>query len=231
MKTQIELLIQQIRTDIERREKMPKFGVSPDAAMVRINTINATQRSFTVETVELLLAELDKMQQHSSAIIQSEVAHEQEPFGYVSEKCANAQGLLKTATWELFRKPTTIGPLSFNTPLYLNPAPSTPAVLPPEIARDDADEWWMYQGGRVGGGAAHWYNKAIADAKALGCKSIPAAVLDEAQSRQLFESWFAADCSFDRSPEATDADNCAWKESLWYTWEKCRAAIFKVQKS
>lgn len=68
MKTQIELLIQQIRTDIERRKNMPKFGVSPDASMVRINTINATQRSFTVETVELLLAELDKMQQHSSAI-------------------------------------------------------------------------------------------------------------------------------------------------------------------
>lgn len=68
MKTQIELLIQQIRTDIERRKNMPKFGVSPDASMVRINTINSTQRSFTVETIELLLAELDKMQQRSTAI-------------------------------------------------------------------------------------------------------------------------------------------------------------------
>lgn len=49
---------------------------------------------------------------------------------------------------------------------------------------------------------------------------IPAAVPDESQSRELFEAWFASDCSFDCSPEATDVDNYAWKESLWYTWEK-----------
>ena len=68
MKTQIDMLIQQIRTDIFLRKTMPNFGDGPDSAIVRIKTINATQRSFTVETVELLLAELDKLQQHSSAI-------------------------------------------------------------------------------------------------------------------------------------------------------------------
>ncbi|GKW40719.1 hypothetical protein PEC301879_05780 [Pectobacterium carotovorum subsp. carotovorum] len=55
-----------------------------------------------------------------------------------------------------------------------------------------------------------------------------ATVPDEAQSRELFETWFSVDCSFDRSPKATDADNYAWKESLWHTWEHCRAAMLKA---
>lgn len=41
--------------------------------------------------------------------------------------------------------------------------------LPPKIERDDADGWFMYNGGRVGGGAAEWYNKALDDvSSALG---------------------------------------------------------------
>lgn len=36
-------------------------------------------------------------------------------------------------------------------------------TLPPKIERDDADGWFMYNGGRVGGGAAEWYNKALDD--------------------------------------------------------------------
>lgn len=35
--------------------------------------------------------------------------------------------------------------------------------LPSKIERDDADDWFMYKGGRVGGGAAEWYNKALDD--------------------------------------------------------------------
>ncbi|MFJ5441730.1 hypothetical protein [Pectobacterium sp. CHL-2024] len=58
--------------------------------------------------------------------------------------------------------------------------------------------------------------------------SQPCTVLDEVKSRKLFEAWFSVDCSFDRSPEATDADNYAWKESLWHTWEHCRAAMLKA---
>ncbi|HIG8798280.1 TPA: hypothetical protein ACYEOW_004860 [Raoultella terrigena] len=37
--------------------------------------------------------------------------------------------------------------------------------LPPKIERDDAEGWFMYNGGRVGGGAAEWYNKALDDVK------------------------------------------------------------------
>ncbi|WP_241721955.1 ead/Ea22-like family protein [Raoultella sp. HC6] len=35
--------------------------------------------------------------------------------------------------------------------------------LPSKIERGDADGWFMYNGGRVGGGAAEWYNKALDD--------------------------------------------------------------------
>ncbi|KME78679.1 hypothetical protein SM12_02743 [Klebsiella pneumoniae] len=35
--------------------------------------------------------------------------------------------------------------------------------LPPKIERNDADGWFMYNCGRVGGGAAEWYNKALDD--------------------------------------------------------------------
>lgn len=35
--------------------------------------------------------------------------------------------------------------------------------LPPKIERNNVDGWFMYNGGRVGGGAAEWYNKALDD--------------------------------------------------------------------
>lgn len=45
-----------------------------------------------------------------------------------------------------------------------SPQASTVTVkLPPKIERDDADGWFTYKGGRVGGGAAEWYNKALDD--------------------------------------------------------------------
>lgn len=39
--------------------------------------------------------------------------------------------------------------------------------LPPKIERDDATGWFMYNGGRVGGGAAEWYNKALDDVSSV----------------------------------------------------------------
>ncbi|WP_284881115.1 hypothetical protein [Citrobacter portucalensis] len=49
--------IQQIRDDICKRKAMPPFG--PDTSINRLKTINETQRSFTLESVELLLGEID----------------------------------------------------------------------------------------------------------------------------------------------------------------------------
>lgn len=50
--------------------------------------------------------------------------------------------------------------------------------LPPKIERNDADDWFMYNGGRVGGGAAEWYNKALDD---VGAELTAAGIKVEAE--------------------------------------------------
>lgn len=52
-------------------------------------------------------------------------------------------------------------------------------------------------------------------------------VPDDKQLRAMFDAWFASDCSFDRSPDATEEDNIAWRESYWYVWKRCCAAMLK----
>ncbi|WP_434116666.1 hypothetical protein [Klebsiella michiganensis] len=54
-------------------------------------------------------------------------------------------------------------------------------------------------------------------------------VMDDTKLRELFDSWFASDCSFDLSPEASEADNIAWRESYWYVWQRCRAAMLQLR--
>ncbi len=39
--------------------------------------------------------------------------------------------------------------------------------LPQKIERNDIDGWFMYNGRRVGGGAAEWYNKALEDVECV----------------------------------------------------------------
>ncbi|MGR8785357.1 hypothetical protein ACPZ8C_01955 [Klebsiella pneumoniae subsp. pneumoniae] len=55
-------------------------------------------------------------------------------------------------------------------------------------------------------------------------------VMDDTKLRELFDSWFASDCSFDLPPEASEADNIAWRESYWYVWQRCRAAMLQELK-
>ena len=50
--------------------------------------------------------------------------------------------------------------------------------LPPKIERDDTDGWFMYNGGRVGGCAAEWYNKALDD---VGAELTAAGIKVEAE--------------------------------------------------
>ncbi|MGS4819071.1 hypothetical protein ACN4GA_08490 [Raoultella terrigena] len=65
----------------------------------------------------------------------------------------------------------------------------------------------------------------------LCCRVWPeSVVLDDTKLRDLFDSWFASDCSFDRSPEASEADNIAWRESYWYVWQRCSTAILSVSQ-
>lgn len=66
----------------------------------------------------------------------------------------------------------------------------------------------------------------------LHIKEQPAAVaMDDTKLRELFDSWFASDCSFDLSPEASEEYNIAWRESYWYVWQRCRAAMLQPGNS
>lgn len=57
-------------------------------------------------------------------------------------------------------------------------------------------------------------------------------VMDDKKLRELFDAWFASDCSFDQSPAASEADNIAWRESYWYVWRRCHGAMLQeLQKS
>lgn len=58
-------LIAQVRADIAARKTMPDFG--PETSIERIKTINATQRSFTPETVEALVEALESAQEIRAA--------------------------------------------------------------------------------------------------------------------------------------------------------------------
>ncbi|HGF0789837.1 TPA: DUF551 domain-containing protein [Raoultella ornithinolytica] len=75
--------------------------------------------------------------------------------------------------------------------------------------------------------------KAICDAiyAAYGHAQPAPVVMDDRKLRSLFDSWFASDCSFDLSPEASEADNIAWRESYWYVWQRCRAAMLQAGNS
>lgn len=72
------------------------------------------------------------------------------------------------------------------------------------------------------------FQAGIEDFKALIAQPAPV-VMDDTKLRELFDSWFASDCSFDLSPEASEADNIAWRESYWYVWQRCRAAMLERQ--
>ena len=50
-------------------------------------------------------------------------------------------------------------------------------------------------------------------------------VMDDEKLRTLFDAWFASDCSFYQSHEASEVDSIAWRESYWYVWQRCRAAM------
>lgn len=75
------------------------------------------------------------------------------------------------------------------------------------------------------------FQARIEDFKALIAQPAPV-VMDDKKLRELFDAWFASDCSFDQSPAASEADNIAWRESYWYVWRRCHGAMLQeLQKS
>lgn len=101
-------------------------------------------------------------------------------------------------------------------------------------AMDGEPVAWMHNNNNIGIPAittsqkiGQYWMSEFKDVQPLYLNAQPAPLVpDDAKLRELFDSWFASDCSFDLSPEASEADNIAWRESYWYVWKRCRAAMF-----
>ncbi|EMF6426456.1 TPA: DUF551 domain-containing protein [Klebsiella pneumoniae] len=119
-----------------------------------------------------------------------------------------------------------------------------PAEEAEELARialaaiDSEPVAWMHNNNDIGIPAIttsqkigqHWMAE-FKDVQPLYRHAQPApVVMDDTKLRELFDSWFASDCSFDLSPEASEADNIAWRESYWYVWKRCRATILAAAR-
>nr|WP_254915637.1 DUF551 domain-containing protein [Klebsiella pneumoniae] len=105
-------------------------------------------------------------------------------------------------------------------------------------AMDSEPVAWMHNNNDIGIPAIttsqkigqHWMAE-FKDVQPLYRHAQPApVVMDDTKLRELFDSWFASDCSFDLSPEASEADNIAWRESYWYVWKRCRATILAAAR-
>ncbi|STU27283.1 Eaa1 [Klebsiella pneumoniae] len=100
-------------------------------------------------------------------------------------------------------------------------------------ALDSEPVAWMHNNNNIGIPAittsqkiGQYWMSEFKDVQPLYRHAQPApVVMDDTKLRELFDSWFASDCSFDLSPEASEADNIAWRESYWYVWKRCRAAM------
>lgn len=155
----IQSLITQVRADIATRKTMPEYGSTPDAAIERIKTINETQRSFALETVEALLNALDVDKKMIAA-------NEQEPFGFVTRNCAehmhDDDSDEKHWMWSISAVVIGCDPkLKHEVPVYLHPAPLISDLR--EAVRKEHAEWSQATFGDVGpvGPLKHLAKEAI----------------------------------------------------------------------
>ncbi|MCE0277848.1 DUF551 domain-containing protein [Klebsiella pneumoniae] len=156
------------------------------------------------ERIELAQIALAAMDSEPVAVV--------EPSDYVTAAQLVGEGPARKAVHELYE-----GALRIGDKLYRH------AQLAPECQHQ-----WKFGG----------ENKLQSQKQCIKCGRVeldaqPApVVLDDGKLRELFDAWFASDCSFDLSPEASEADNIAWRESYWYVWKRCRAAMLQeLQKS
>ncbi|HFD6832965.1 TPA: hypothetical protein ACF3LW_006124 [Klebsiella oxytoca] len=143
--------LEQIKADIAARKAMPAWG--PHTSIERIRTINATLPSFSLKTVETLVEMLEKSQR-ANAAQDDHINQQQNRIDQLENKNGELGRRLYQYSMEPEEAEQRIAELESSI---------VTLTLPPKIARNAIDGWLMYKGGRVGGGAAEWYNKALDD--------------------------------------------------------------------
>jgi len=140
--------------------------------------------------VKELTADLDKESEIRHRIHEelNAIKGEQKPIGYIDPASLREyRGVKAGGSWSALPK---TGEYNQATPIYIHPAP---AVLPPEIVRDDADGYWLYKGERVSSANAAYYNQALRDAKALGAKPLPTIVLTAGVLKPDGRIWYTSE--------------------------------------
>lgn len=172
------------------------------------------------------LAALRELQERRKAAMDSEPVAVVEPSDYVTAAQLVGEGPARKAVHELYE-----GALRIGDKLYRHAQPAPVEVKGSDELYDVIDD-----DGNVVLSAIS-YNEAQTESDGYNGENLyivrheaqPApVVMDDTKLRELFDSWFASDCSFDLSPEASEADNIVWRESYWYVWQRCRAAMLQA---
>ncbi|SWF49472.1 Ead domain protein [Klebsiella pneumoniae] len=129
-----------------------------------------------------LVEALEKSEKTSEArreaigITHKRAARERDRANAAEEALEKAQA--QSSKWlEAYHKAVSIG-ARYEERIAELESRTVTVKLPPKIERNDADGWFMYNCGRVGGGAAEWYNKALDD---VGAELTAAGIKVEAE--------------------------------------------------
>ncbi|EQC1035914.1 hypothetical protein ACY2G5_004376 [Klebsiella pneumoniae] len=123
--------------------------------MTDITELTSVQKNANIHRLSRLIAYAPNDELRQMAV---EVEHYTDQLIEALEK-AQAQ----SSKWlEAYHKAVSIG-ARYEERIAELESRTVTVKLPPKIERNDADGWFMYNCGRVGGGAAEWYNKALDD--------------------------------------------------------------------
>lgn len=129
-----------------------------------------------------LVEALEKSEKTSEArreaigITHKRAARERDRANAAEEALEKAQA--QSSKWlEAYHKAVSIG-ARYEERIAELESRTVTVKLPPKIERNDADGCFMYNCGRVGGGAAEWYNKALDD---VGAELTAAGIKVEAE--------------------------------------------------
>ena len=135
-----------------------------------------------VEALEKAQRYIEELREWNAGLAQESCEYQQriagiEPIRAAAEKLVRCKGRYHSE--QNYRAlAALVGVTAPDLPPIDGESHTVTVKLPPKIERDDADGWFVHKGGRVGGGAAEWYNKALDD---VGAELTAAGIKVEAE--------------------------------------------------
>ncbi|QXG07696.1 hypothetical protein [Erwinia phage Snitter] len=173
------LIWQDARETTQEKEKYDMFGKVLDVidqlevAQQRITELEANHRKHAARLISDRVVLRERAETAEAELARRDAAAG-EPFAYhYHYACVETSEGFQDWRYELSREcppewMVETGKIKDVKELF---TAAQPSALPPEIVRN-IDGLGFYKGQLIFAGDAGWYNRAIADAKALGCKAI-----------------------------------------------------------